>query len=108
VDGTNTVTITDGLLTLTSAGGSNNKINFIDIWPLDYSPPDFSLHNPVVNGSSFSFSVSTISRALHVIEYKSQLTDSTWTTLTNIVGTGGSVPVTDNASSQRFYRMRIP
>ncbi len=115
VSGSNVVTVADGRLTLTTPapsgtleGGQNNKINFIDIYPLDYPVPDFTLRNPAVNGSTFSFSLSTISRAQHVIEYKTQLTDPTWTVLTNIVGTGSSVTVTDPVSGQRLYRMRIP
>ncbi len=117
VEGTQSVALADGNLTLTTggnsgtaAGGNNNKINFIDIIPLDFPPPDFSLHNPSANDSTFSFNISTINRALHIIEYKNALTAATWTTLTNIVGTGNPVTVNDNisASTNRFYRMRIP
>jgi hypothetical protein len=115
IEGTNLVTLTDGRLTMTTGGangtaegGNNNKINFIDITPLDYPVPDLVLHNPQVGGSTFSFSISTINRALHVIEYKTQLSDPSWTVLTNIVGTGTPVTVSDSVSSGRLYRMRIP
>lgn len=114
-DGTNTVTVSDGRLTLTTggpnnsaAGGNNNKINFIDIWPMDYGPPDFRLHDPAVNGSTFSFNLKSISRALHIIEYKNKLSDPSWAPLTNIVGTGNSITVTDPVGTGRLYRMRIP
>jgi hypothetical protein len=117
VSGSNVVTVTDGRLTLTTGGangslegGNNNKINFIDITPLDYPPPSFTLRNPAVNGSTFSFNIASISRAQHIIEYKDNLTNATWTVLTNIVGTGNSITVTDSVqqNGHRLYRMRIP
>jgi hypothetical protein len=95
-------------LTLTSVGGNNNKINFIDIWPLDYPEPNFKIQNPAINGANFGFQIMTIQRALHIIESTTNISSPVWTMVTNIVGTGGPVSVAAPVDGTRFYRMRIP
>jgi hypothetical protein len=105
-EGTSNVVVADGRLTVAAAGGSNNKVCYIDIIPAG-APLDLTLHNPAASGPNFSFSISTINRAVHAIEYKNLLTDPTWTTLTNITGTGSAAIITDPVGAGRLYRMRI-
>jgi hypothetical protein len=106
-EGISNVFVADGRLTVGASGGTNNKVCYIDIIPAGPAL-DLTLHNPTAIGGNFSFNISTISRALHVIEYKNQLNDPTWLSLTNILGTGSPVIVTDPIATGRLYRMRIP
>jgi hypothetical protein len=108
-EGTNDVVVADGRLTIAAAGGANNKVCYIDIIPAG-PPLDLTLHNPAVSAGNFSFNIATISRAVHAIEYKDNLTNSTWSPLTNITGTGSAITINDPVppGGQRYYRMRIP
>jgi uncharacterized repeat protein (TIGR01451 family) len=61
----------------------------------------------VVNGV-FRLSVATKSGKSYTIQYKNMLSDPTWTNLSTITGTGGSMSVTDPTAAQqprRFYRV---
>ena len=61
----------------------------------------------LVNGS-FSVSFSTEKGKSYNLQYKNSLSDPTWIDLMTVIGTGGSMPVTDaTASGQRarFYRI---
>jgi hypothetical protein len=104
--GTNSITVTDGRLTLAPQGGYNNKVCFMNILP-HAAGPDLKLYNPTRSGSNFTFRISSINRALYGIEYKTALTNSSWVALTNVIGNGGFVTVSDSISATRFYRMRI-
>jgi hypothetical protein len=70
---------------------------------------DRVIHDTAVSGGNISFNVVTVERALHIIEYKDVINAASWSVLTNVVGTGGAVIISDNAGgAQRYYRMRIP
>jgi hypothetical protein len=64
-----------------------------------------------VTGQDVRISFSSVPNEQHRVEYKNDLTESTWTTLTNnVAGTGGIVSVTHtNAATlpQRFYRIGV-
>lgn len=55
-----------------------------------------------------SISFPSMSGHAYTVQYKNNLTDSTWQTLTSTGGTGATVSVTDNASvANRFYRLSV-
>jgi hypothetical protein len=60
------------------------------------------------NGGALTFRFLTESDRLYSVEFKPDFEGSSWQTLTNIAGTGGSAMVTDALSSapERFYRVR--
>jgi hypothetical protein len=63
---------------------------------------------PTMAPGSFNLSILTQSGKLYTVQYKSKLTDPTWTSLQTVVGTGGLLIITNPASSQqpsRFYRI---
>ena len=106
-EGTNDVVVADGKLTITAAGGINNKVCFIDIIPAGPAL-DLRLRNAATASFSFSFNISTVPRALHVIESSPNLAPGSWSVVTNVVGTGGTALISVQQSGNRFYRMRIP
>ena len=62
----------------------------------------------VRSGNNISLSFPTVVNHSYVIQYKSNLTDASWTTLSTTTGTGVTVTVTDPAGSgRRFYRLMI-
>lgn len=70
---------------------------------------DQVIHDPAVSDGNITFNVVTVERALHIIEFKDAIDASSWSVLTNVVGTGGPVTITDTTGgNQRYYRMRIP
>jgi hypothetical protein len=76
---------------------------------LDMSHPTPRLLNPVWRDGTFSALVQTISGRPYVLEFKSALTATNWTSLPARLGNGALLQVTDaDASSpQRFYRVRV-
>jgi glucose/arabinose dehydrogenase/regulation of enolase protein 1 (concanavalin A-like superfamily) len=56
----------------------------------------------------FGFAFLTQAGVAYTVEYKTALSDPAWTVLTNLVGTGLILPVTDSAAldASRFYRVR--
>ncbi|BEP13260.1 hypothetical protein acdb102_15710 [Acidothermaceae bacterium B102] len=63
---TKTVTVSDGLLTLSAVGGTNTKLDFVDAVPVDTTPPTaaISLAGPLISGTNYSGTVSaTVSAA---------------------------------------------
>ena len=60
-------------------------------------------------GSEFALSVFAVSNANYFLEYKNQLTNSAWTTLTNHVGADEVLMLVDPMppSPTRFYRLRV-
>lgn len=107
-EGTNDIVVADGRLTITAAGGINNKVCFIDIIPAG-PPLDLTLHDPAASGPTFSFNLATVDRVLYLIEYKNDLSDATWQPLTSVVGNGGVAVINDAIpeGGKRLYRMRI-
>jgi hypothetical protein len=66
-----------------------------------------SIINPTITSGRFTVTVPTQSGAVYVLQYKNSLSDSSWTSLPLVPGTGGLVQLTDQAAtnSQRFYRI---
>jgi len=67
-----------------------------------------SLINSSVNSNCFSVSLPTQSGRVYSLEYKTALSDATWTPLPLAAGNGGMLTLTDPtaASTARFYRVR--
>jgi hypothetical protein len=60
------------------------------------------------SGSGFSLSFPTESGLVYTVQYKNNLTDAAWQTLTAVNGTGSTVTITDSAApTHRFYRLSI-
>jgi hypothetical protein len=61
-----------------------------------------------MTGTLVSLSFPTESGLNYIVQYKSNLADSTWQTLRTVSGTAATVTVTDtNGTGQRFYRLSI-
>lgn len=104
-------------VTITSPAGDHIQFGF-GLWG-----PDNSATNPVTQGSVMATvysPISSISRSgsnpnvafptvinhSYALQYKTNLTDSTWNTLVTTNGTGVNVTVPDSTStSRRFYRL---
>jgi len=55
-----------------------------------------------------SISFPSVGGHTYTVQYKNNLTDSTWQTLTAVAGTGATVSATDNTSvANRFYRLSV-
>lgn len=92
-----TVTVNDGTTTITSAPPA-----FLTV------PVRQTLTNSV-SGSTLSMTFGTEFGPSYIVEYKTNLTDLTWTTLTTKAGTGNPATATDSLTSAptRFYRIRL-
>ena len=61
-------------------------------------------------GAGFSLSFATLTNLNYSVEYKDDLTNANWTTLTNFTATSGSFTFTDPAAgtnTARFYRVTV-
>jgi autotransporter-associated beta strand protein len=63
----------------------------------------------VYNGSSFSVSLQTVAAVTNVVEHTDTLAPTSWATLTNFVGDGSIVTITDLGApaTPRYYRARF-
>jgi hypothetical protein len=81
-----------------------------DLALLDDGPPvvNASLSRPTVDANGFSVSVPTQSGRVYRLEYKNSLTDTTWSALPLVAGTGHERTLTDPTATgaKRFYRVR--
>jgi len=64
--------------------------------------------SPLASGNRFSFSFSTESNRTYLVEHTTSLGPVYWQTLTNVVGEGTVITITDSlhAEPQRFYRVK--
>jgi len=71
--------------------------------------PTPTIDSPVFNSSAFSVSINTVPGASYNLEYKTSLSDSTWSQSASVVGDGSTKVLADQgaASGSRFYRIRI-
>ena len=71
--------------------------------------PQPVITQPGFMDNTFLLSVRTVDGANYFLEYKNQLTNSNWITLTNRVGDGALRTFVDPAptSPTRFYRLRV-
>jgi uncharacterized delta-60 repeat protein len=69
-----------------------------------------TLMNPNYNGANFSASFQSENAVTYRIQYKNNLNDPSWTTLTTITGDGTVQSFTDPApaATGRFYRIEVP
>jgi hypothetical protein len=71
--------------------------------------PAAALVNPTYAAGTTSFQFSSVADVVYILEYKDDLLAPAWTSLGNLVGTGGTLTVNDTtAVAQRFYRLRVP
>jgi hypothetical protein len=87
------------------AAGDNHSLALLGDGPLVLHAP---LTNPIWSTNGFSVSLPTQSGRVYVLEYKNSLTDSHWTALPSVAGSGRMQSLIDSTSnaSQRFYRVQ--
>ncbi len=110
--GTNTVTVTDGRLTVSNGtGASNNKICFLEITPVQLtqftgaSVPALRLAQ-IRRDASGRFSLQVGNDASYVVEASSDL--KTWTAVDVVASRNGELTFSDPEATgqpQRFYRV---
>jgi hypothetical protein len=68
-----------------------------------YSP----ISSVTSSGANINLGFPTVINHSYAVQYKTNLTDSSWNTLTTTNGTGVNVVVPDatSAAAQRFYRL---
>lgn len=68
-----------------------------------------SIISPILSGTSFSFTVSTVGGLTYTLEYKEVLSDPLWSSLPPVPGDGTVKTLTDPTAtgSTRFYRVRV-
>ncbi len=96
-------------ISVSSAAAANYTINYVG-GQLTVDPvPQLSGMDVVVDGNNqFTLSWQTITNRSYQIEYKDNITASTWTPLDGpVVGTGSIMSITNDvsASPQRFFRV---
>ncbi|HEX3720079.1 MAG TPA: hypothetical protein VH595_19190 [Verrucomicrobiae bacterium] len=97
LNGTNT-------LRVTCAGGTYD-LNYLVFLPASQLVLEIS--NPILRAAGFTFNFQVPGTHTNSVQFKNQLTDAVWQTLTNIPSFGGQVTVTDAVAtnSGRFYRV---
>jgi hypothetical protein len=74
---------------------------------------EYATGNPPViavlqrDGMSVKLAFATESNRVYAVEYKQQLQDVFWQTLTNVFGTGSTALASDSPAPTRFYRVRV-
>jgi hypothetical protein len=65
--------------------------------------------NVSFSSNTFNFSFASVNGLNYTIEYKNNLSDSSWTLLNTINGTDGVIPINDLAATvpSRFYRIGL-
>jgi uncharacterized delta-60 repeat protein len=82
------------LLSPGSTGGTNTP------------PAAPTIANARLNTGKFECTVNSAANYTYILEYKTDATSTTWTSLTAMTGTGGSIILTDpNPAGTRFYRV---
>jgi sorbitol-specific phosphotransferase system component IIA len=74
-----------------------------DIIPI---PPPI-VASPTLVGQTFGVSVTTVTGLNYTLEYKNAFTDTAWTAVQTLPGTGGTITLTDRTATNamRFYRL---
>lgn len=124
-----TTTLTNGTvfnvsLATVSGAGRHVQYGFTTtgpcVWPADpvlpsygkvqvgpITPPAVSI-TPSLSGSKMNLSFPTQTGFIYSVQYKTNLTQALWNTLTTTNGTGVNAVVTDSTSgNQRFYRLSV-
>jgi hypothetical protein len=78
--------------------------------PTPYSSSCLTIINPRLVGHTFSVLVSTFAGRNYTLEYNTSLTDTNWTAVQTLPGTGSTITLTDSTATNpaRFYRVRFP
>jgi alpha-tubulin suppressor-like RCC1 family protein len=99
-------TIPSGLTNVSAiAGGEYLSMALIGTAPPPLQAP---ITNPVLTSNAFTFTLPSQSGRIYDIEYKTNLTDTNWTSLSLTPGAGQSIQLTDPTATnaQRFYRIQ--
>ena len=89
-----------------------------NVWPTDpilpglgnivVVPSPYFAVTPSLSGTTLTLSFPTVSGYAYTVQYKNDLTDSSWQTLTTVPGTGSTATATDTiggAGARRLYRV---
>ena len=109
VEGVGTVTVNDGRLTVSNAGGAvNNKINFIEISTIVSSFPPINLVSPIRTNGSFQFALQGLNGVNYVIETSTNLVS--WTPVITNTPVSNLLQFVEQATNfpAKFYRGRLP
>jgi hypothetical protein len=70
-------------------------------------PPPLLLQRPGLSDSFFRFSFASLADQNYAVQFTPSLAPTDWQTFTNLLGTGGTLSVTDQVgtATQRFYRV---
>jgi uncharacterized protein YkwD len=106
--GTNKLVTIHGLTLSGSAAGDYALIQpttTADIVPI---PPPI-VASPTLVSQTFIVPVSTVSGLNYTLEYKNAFTETAWTAVQTLSGTGGTITLSDGAATNamRFYRVRV-
>jgi hypothetical protein len=105
---TGTNNITAGVFATAVDGGGNVFLNYTPSAP----PPPVINPNIIGAGTtSAQISWSSVVDASYTVEYKTNLNQIGWLTLTNVVATGSTTTIVDNTSpvpNERYYRITSP
>ena len=108
-EGTVTVTVSDGRLTVTPAGGNNNKIDYIDITSTAQNPPAAPTNLAATPGlNQVALSWTAAAGVSYRLQYNTNLAGTNWTAVAGDVLAGGSTASkTDSPATNaaRFYRV---
>lgn len=100
-------TVPSGLTNVVSAiaGGEYLSMALIGTAPPPLQAP---ITNPAMTSNAFNFTLPSQSGRIYAIEYKTNLTDTNWTSLSLTPGAGQSIQLTDPTATnaQRFYRIQ--
>ena len=70
------------------------------------SLPVPTLINPSYSNGTNSFQFGSVAQVAYAVQYKNDLADPSWVNLKNVLGTGGTVTVTDSTGGNaRYYRV---
>ena len=91
--------------------GDSINLNYFMLVPVDQTTNSLTQPNVVakLSGTTLSLSFASQSGAYYQVEYKTTLTDATWTSLGNkLTGTGSTLTATDTiGTTTRFYRVLV-
>ncbi|MGV3771358.1 MAG: thrombospondin type 3 repeat-containing protein, partial [Verrucomicrobiales bacterium] len=101
----------NGLRFVGSEGGEASQ-GFIGVFELSAfvettsAPTGVTIQNVALNGNQIRFDVDTTAGSTHVVQFKNDLSETAWQTLTTLTGDGTRKQVTDAATNpHRFYRV---
>jgi len=88
-----------------------------DVWPTDTALPGYGkvvvapypivVVTASVSGTTLNLSFPSVTGYNYIVQYKNNLTDSVWQTLSTVAGTGATITSTDSTTgnTKRFYRV---